>query len=99
MTSAVFESAQAVLDSVPALLGRGDGIGSNSWVVAGSKTTTGKPLLANDPHLGTSIPGIWYQTGLHCRTVSAACPFDVSGYTFAGMPGVIIGHNQSMAGA
>ena len=97
VTSAVFESAQAALDSVPALLGRGDGIGSNSWVVAGSKTTTGKPLLANDPHLGTSIPGIWYQTGLHCRTVSAACPFDVSGYTFAGMPGVIIGHNQSMA--
>ena len=97
MTSAVFESAQAALDSVPALLGRGDGIGSNSWVVAGSKTTTGKPLLANDPHLGTSIPGIWYQTGLHCRTVSAACPFDVSGYTFAGMPGVIVGHNQTMA--
>jgi penicillin amidase len=97
VTSAVFESAQAALDSIPALLGRGDGIGSNSWVVAGSKTTTGKPLLANDPHLGTSIPGIWYQTGLHCRNLSAACPFDVSGYTFAGMPGVIIGHNQSVA--
>ena len=97
VTSAVFESAQAALDSIPALLGRGDGIGSNSWVVAGSKTTTGKPLLANDPHLGTAIPGIWYQTGLHCRTVSAACPFDVSGFTFAGMPGVVIGHNQSIA--
>ncbi|HEU4997636.1 MAG TPA: penicillin acylase family protein [Lapillicoccus sp.] len=97
VTSAVFASAQAALDSVPALLGRGDGIGSNSWVVAGSHTTTGKPLLANDPHLGTSIPGIWYQTGLHCRTVSAACPFDVSGFTFAGMPGVIVGHNQSIA--
>ncbi len=97
VTSAVFESAQAALDSIPALLGRGDGIGSNSWVVAGSKTTTGKPLLANDPHLGTAIPGIWYQTGLHCRTVSTACPFDVSGFTFAGMPGVVIGHNQSIA--
>lgn len=97
VTSAVFDSAQSALDAVPALLGRGDGIGSNSWVVAGSKTTTGKPLLANDPHLGTSIPGIWYQTGLHCRTVSAACPFDVAGFTFAGMPGVIIGHNQSIA--
>jgi penicillin G amidase len=97
VTTAVFESASAALDSVPALLGRGDGIGSNSWVVSGSNTTTGKPLLANDPHLGTSIPGIWYQTGLHCRTVSAACPFDVAGYTFAGMPGVIVGHNQSIA--
>jgi len=97
MTAAVFESAQSALAAVPALLGRGDGIGSNSWVVAGSKTTTGKPLLANDPHLDTSIPGIWYQSGLHCRTVSAACPFDVAGFTFAGMPGVIIGHNQSIA--
>ena len=93
----MFESAQAALDAVPALLGRGDGIGSNSWVVAGSKTTTGKPLLANDPHLGTAIPGIWYQIGLHCRTVSAACPFDVSGFTFSGLPGVVIGHNQSIA--
>jgi penicillin G amidase len=97
VTAAVFESATSALDVVPALLGRGDGTGSNSWVVAGSKTTTGKPLLANDPHLGTSIPGIWYQAGLHCRTVSAACPFDVAGFTFAGMPGVIIGHNQSIA--
>jgi penicillin G amidase len=97
VTAAVFESATSALDAVPALLGRGDGTGSNSWVVAGSKTTTGKPLLANDPHLGTSIPGIWYQAGLHCRTVSAACPFDVAGFTFAGMPGVIIGHNQSIA--
>ena len=57
----------------------GDGIGSNSWVVAGSHTTTGKPLLANDPHLAPSIPGIWYQMGLHCRAQSPACPFDVAG--------------------
>ena len=58
---------------------------------------TGKPLLANDPHLGAGIPGIWYQIGLHCRTVSAACPFDVSGFTFSGLPGVVIGHNQRIA--
>ena len=43
--------------------GRGDGIGSNSFVVDGSRPTTGKPLLANDPHLGPSMPGIWYQVG------------------------------------
>ena len=53
--------------AVPVTLGRGDGIGSNSWVVSGSRTSTGKPLLANDPHLGVGIPGIWYQVGLHCR--------------------------------
>jgi len=85
------------LSAVPQLLGRGDGIGSNSWVVSGSRTSTGKPLLANDPHLGVSIPGIWYQVGLHCRSVSSSCPFDVAGYSFSGLPGVVIGHNQSIA--
>ncbi|MFD4139172.1 penicillin acylase family protein [Streptomyces sp. NPDC058572] len=86
------------LDSVPALLGpSGNGIGSNSWVVSGRYTTTGDPLLANDPHLAPQLPSLWYQMGLHCRTVSAACKYDVAGYTFSGMPGVIIGHNQDVA--
>jgi len=85
------------LSAVPQLVGRGDGVGSNSWVVSGSRTSTGKPLLANDPHLGVSIPGIWYQVGLHCRSVSPSCPFDVAGYSFSGLPGVVIGHNQSIA--
>jgi penicillin amidase len=75
----------------------GQGIGSNSWVVAGKNTITGKPLLANDPHLEASLPSVWYQMGLHCRTVSSKCQYDVSGYTFAGMPGVVIGHNQDIA--
>ncbi|MEY9962974.1 penicillin amidase [Streptacidiphilus sp. MAP12-16] len=88
----------ANVDSVPALLGTpGQGIGSNSWVISGSHTTTNKPLLANDPHLGPGLPSIWYQMGLHCNNVSAACPFDVTGYTFAGMPGVVIGHNQTIS--
>ncbi len=86
------------VNKLPALLGpSAAGIGSNSWVVSGQYTTTGKPLLANDPHLAPQQPSLWYQMGLHCRTVSAACPFDVAGYTFSGMPGVIIGHNQSIA--
>jgi penicillin amidase len=93
----VYAEVSRSLAAVPVMLGRGDGIGSNSWVVAGSRTSTGKPLLANDPHLGTGIPGIWYQTGLHCRTVSAQCPFDVSGFSFSGLPGVVIGHNQRVA--
>ncbi|MFJ3501455.1 penicillin acylase family protein [Streptomyces sp. NPDC090135] len=87
-----------VLDGVPALLGpNGNGIGSNSWVVAGKYTTSGKPLLANDPHLAPQLPSLWYQMGLHCRSVSATCRYDVSGYTFSGMPGVIIGHNDKIA--
>ena len=84
---------------LPQLLGdpKSEGIGSNSWVVSGAHTTTGKPLLANDPHLGASMPGIWEQMGLHCRTVSAQCPFDVAGFTFSGLPGVVIGHNDRIA--
>lgn len=87
-----------IIDQMPALLGpSGSGIGSNSWVVSGKYTTTGEPLLANDPHLAPQMPSLWYQMGLHCRTVSAACPYDVAGYTFSGMPGVVIGHNQDIA--
>ncbi len=89
--------AQQALDAVPALVGRGDGIGSNSWVVSGARSTTGMPLLANDPHLAPSVPGIWYQMGLHCRQVGEQCPFDVAGFTFSGLPGVIIGHNDRVA--
>ncbi|MFE7750425.1 penicillin acylase family protein [Streptomyces sp. NPDC057428] len=86
------------LDEIPALLGpNGNGIGSNSWVVSGTHTATGNPLLANDPHLAPQLPSLWYQMGLHCRQVSEACKYDTAGYTFSGMPGVIIGHNQDIA--
>jgi penicillin amidase len=82
-----------VAATLPALLGTaGDGLGSNSWAVAGEHTTTGKPLLANDPHLGSSMPGIWYQNGLHCT-----CGFSVAGFSFSGVPGIIIGHNDRIA--
>jgi penicillin amidase len=93
----VYASVAKVLAELPVMVGRGSGIGSNSWVVGPERSSTGKPLLANDPHLAVTIPGVWYQTGLHCRTVSAACPFDVAGFSFAGLPGVMIGHNQSIA--
>jgi penicillin amidase len=89
------------LHGLPPMLGSRDGsaggIGSNAWVVDGDHSTTGKPILANDPHLGVSVPGIWYQMGLHCTRLGAACPFDVTGFTFSGMPGVVIGHNQQVA--
>ncbi|MCW2750889.1 MAG: penicillin acylase family protein [Aeromicrobium sp.] len=84
-------------DALPALLGTGDGIGSNSWVVNGDHTTTGKPILSNDPHLAPSMPGIWYQVGLHCRVVTAECPYDVAGFSFSGLPGVVVGHNNRIA--
>jgi penicillin amidase len=81
------------IDDLPALLGpAGAGLGSNSWVVGGDLTDTGEPILVNDPHLGVSMPGIWQQMGLHC-----SCGYEVSGFTFSGVPGVVIGHNDRIA--
>jgi len=94
-TLAALERNVSLLDD--ALGPAGDGIGSNSWAVSGKLTTTGKPLLANDPHLSIQMPSIWYQMHLVCKPVSDQCPFDVAGFTFAGVPGVIIGHNEHIA--
>ncbi|MWB99548.1 penicillin acylase family protein [Agromyces sp. MMS17-SY077] len=88
----------ARLDSLPQLLGEGGGeIGSNAWVISGAHTVTGEPMLANDPHLGAAMPSVWYQVGLKCDDLDADCRYDVSGYSFAGLPGVIIGHNERIA--
>ena len=96
----VLSRASAVDEALPDVFGA-DGaageVGSNSFVVAGSRTASGQALLANDPHLAASIPSTFAQVGLHCRTVSAACPFDVSGFSLASMPGVVIGHNARIA--
>jgi penicillin amidase len=95
--------AGATLEALPEaafdlhVLGKGEGIGSNNWVVAGSHTETGMPLLANDPHLGIQMPSIWYEIGLHCDPVGPACPYNVVGTSFASAPGVIIGHNDHIA--
>jgi len=65
--------------------------GSNDWVVSGSHTVTGKPLLSNDMHLGHQMPNLWYEA--HLR----AGKLDVAGVTLPGMPFVIVGHNQRIA--
>lgn len=67
------------------------GLGSNNWVVAGDRTATGSPLLANDPHLEAQMPAVWYLMHL------SGGPYDVAGATFPGVPGVIIGHNRDIA--
>lgn len=90
-------AAGAALRAVPELVGHGAGIGSNSFVVSGDLTASGAPLLAVDPHLGAAVPGPWYQVGLHCRDVQAACPFDAAGFGFAGVPGILSGHNADLA--
>ena len=84
--------------NLAALLGpSGADIGSNNWVISGQLTATGMPLLANDPHLSVQMPSIWYEIGLHCANQNDACPYNVTGFSFAGAPGVIIGHNDQIA--
>ena len=73
------------------------GIGSNNWVIGGSRTETGLPILANDPHLAIQMPSIWYLSGLHCTESGPDCPYQVAGYSFAGIPGVVVGHNERIA--
>ncbi len=100
VVSAVADDLRAIENAaarVPALLGRGEGVGSNSWVLSAERSATGAPVLANDPHQTLSMPGSWMQMGLHCRTVGPDCPFDVSGFTFSGLPGVVVGHNARIA--
>ncbi|MEU3015930.1 penicillin acylase family protein [Nocardiopsis sp. NPDC007018] len=96
---AALEGMSDVREAIPDLLGPSTSpdLGSNSWVVSGEHTETGAPLLTNDPHLGASMPSTWYQMGLHCTELSEACPFDVSGFSFSGLPGVVIGQNESIA--
>jgi penicillin amidase len=65
--------------------------GSNDWVVAGSHTVTGKPLLSNDMHLHHQMPNLWYETHLH------AGDYDVAGVSLPGLPFVIVGHNEHIA--
>ncbi|MDX1658442.1 MAG: penicillin acylase family protein [Nitriliruptorales bacterium] len=77
----------------------GSGIGSNSWAISGDRTVSGSAMIANDPHLPPSLPGIWYQIGLHCTEVSEACPLDVVGFSFSGLPGIVIGRNDRIAWA
>lgn len=65
--------------------------GSNNWAVSGEKSESGKPLLADDPHLSLATPSIWYQMHLQAENI------DVSGVIFAGVPGIILGHNRDIA--
>jgi penicillin amidase len=83
-----FDGAQ----QVRALLGNvHEGLGSNDWVVDGTKTASGKPLLANDPHLALRMPAVWYEIALRGGGL------DIEGFSLPGIPGVVIGHNDDIA--
>lgn len=68
-----------------------EGIGSNNWAVAGAKTASGSPILANDPHLGLTLPSIWYQ--IHIKTND----LNTQGVSLPGLPGIVIGFNEKTA--
>ena len=90
-----FERMLAAAYEIEDFLGMGggivDGVGSNNWVLAPSRTTTGAPLLANDPHLSLRTPAIWYLATLHGGRLQ------VAGGTIPGLPGVLSGHNERIA--
>lgn len=83
--------ASKVAALFPIRTGRETMAGSNAWVLAGSRTSSGKPILANDPHLEFAFPATWYQVHLQGGALN------VTGVSLPGMPGVIIGHNQRIA--
>jgi penicillin amidase len=68
-----------------------EGAGSNNWAVSGARSESGKPLLANDPHLGLNVPAIWYFAHLSVPGL------DVIGVTLPGSPSVVLGRNQRIA--
>ena len=68
-------------------------IGSNNWVIDGSRSADGQPLLANDPHLSVQNPSIWYA--MHLQTADGS--FNVEGVTLPGAPGIVVGHNAHIA--
>ncbi len=68
--------------------------GSNWWIVSGSKTDTGFPMLANDPHLGLGVPAIFYEMHL---IVEGPNPMNVMGVSFAGTPVIVLGRNERIA--
>jgi penicillin G amidase len=83
-----------VVAAAPAsLLGSGaiDGLGSNCWALGGSKTKSGKPLLAGDPHLPVRNPSIWFEVALTSADIA------LTGFSIPGVPGVVIGHNDKVA--
>ena len=77
---------------------QGMGQGSNGWAVSGEKTNSGRTILCNDPHLVMTMPGAWYEMHLSCPPPGASDHgVHVSGASFAGAPGIIIGHNEQIA--
>ncbi|MGB8223161.1 MAG: penicillin acylase family protein [Polyangiales bacterium] len=93
------EKLERTIDLRRIILGldRSEGeIGSNNWVVGASRTIAGNALLSNDPHLGMTQPATWYLAHLDAKTHGNG-EIHTAGVSFAGLPWVIIGQNESIA--
>lgn len=93
----LLEVAAGLRHTIALATGGANLAGSNGFVVAPSLSATHAALLANDPHLGISMPSLWFLVGLHCQPVGSQCPYDMAGAGFPGVPGIVLGHNQSVA--
>ena len=96
------QAMAADINDWAASFGHVEGKGSNNWVVAGKRSASGKPLLANDPHLGLSAPAIWYFARLQAPTGKSAdgkatAALDVIGATLPGLPFVVLGRTSKVA--
>ncbi|RME85583.1 MAG: penicillin acylase family protein, partial [Caldilineae bacterium] len=94
LTAGLAEKLLAAYEGMQDYIGlRAPGQGSNNWVIGGDRTITGKPLLANDPHLSVTMPGIWHL--IHLETRDGAVR--LVGASIPGGPGIMIGHNDHIA--
>jgi penicillin amidase len=95
----VFEEVQRLADETPAagepVAGNPEasGLGSNNWAVAPGRTASQSALVANDPHLGLGLPGVWYQAALRSPD------YEASGMTIPGVPGIVLGRSANLAWA
>lgn len=90
-TPQIGEAALAHAHAIRQFFVDGGGQGSNAWAVSGAHSASQLPLLANDPHLAITMPGLWYENHL------SGGDFHVTGASVPGMPAVIIGHNEHVA--
>ena len=86
------ESVINMMNEVVRPFGALEFVGSNNWAINGSKSSTGEAIVAGDPHLGHQAPSVWYEAH-----IVVPGELDVTGTTFPGLPGVLIGHNDHIA--
>ncbi len=96
-TSSLEDGAELAINDWARSLGDVEGKGSNNWVVDGTRSASGQPLLANDPHLGLSAPAIWYFAHLQAPDVPGLAGMNVIGATLPGTPFVVLGRTEGVA--